>query len=107
MSKQRRTAGHKAGCMRYPPMRRDLPPHARSVAKPAPRFHVKKSPRLPLPSCTQNVASRKSHSNAWDAWEVRDILLAVVPITCTGPTLPVAGNMVDRPDGREDNGRAA
>jgi hypothetical protein len=40
---------------------------------------------------------------------VRDVLLAIFPVMRTGssPAIPVVGNMVDRHDGREDDGRAA
>jgi hypothetical protein len=57
----------------------------------------------------RSVPSRISHSSAWGAREVRDALLALFPVTCTGssPALPVVCNMVDRHDGREDDGRAA
>jgi hypothetical protein len=107
---QGKLPSHKACSMGYPRMRRDSPPQARSVApEPAPRFHAKSWPRLPRPSCTQNEASRFSQSNPWGAWEMRDVLLAIHPATRagSGPALPVVCNMLDRHDGREDDGRAA
>ncbi len=118
MCSQGKLPSHKACSMGYPRMRRHSPPHARSVAPEPGRFHAKKKPRLPPPSCAQkrSVPSRLSQSNAWGAWEVRDALLALFPVTCTGssptainssPALPVFFNMVDRHDGFEDDGRAA
>ena len=99
---------HKAGSIRYPRMRRDSPSHARSVAPEPGRFHAKNRPRLPRPLCTARQKRPAFHGGTHGACEVRDVLLAIFPVTRTGssPVVRVVCNVVDRQDGREVHGRA-
>jgi hypothetical protein len=89
-------------------MRRDSPSHARSVAPEPGRFHAKNRPRLPRPLCTARQKRPAFHGGTHGACEVRDVLLAIFPVTRTGssPVARVVCNVVDRQDGREVHGRA-
>ena len=93
--------------MRYLRMRRDSPPHFRSVPPEPGRFHAKNSPQLPQPFCTTRKKRPAFHGGTHGACELRDVLLAIFPVTRTGssPVARVVCNVVDRQDGREVHGR--
>ena len=87
-------------------MRRDSRRHTRSVALDPGRFHARNWAQVPQPSCAQKVATHFSQWSAATELERWGVIPLAIFLVARAGSRPAVRNIVDRQDGREDQGRA-